>query len=64
MWGYTNTQMPPYICAWGGVSVNYKIRINSTFWVLYVVFCRLIIANNILYQPKSLFLLHNLSNIT
>ena len=46
MWVYTNTQMPPYICAWGGVSVNYKIRINSTFWVLYVVFRRLNKSHN------------------
>ena len=46
MWVYTNTQMPPYIFAWGGVSVNYKIRINSTFWVLYVVFRRLNKSHN------------------
>ena len=30
MWGYTNTQMPPYISAWGGVSVITKLLLKST----------------------------------
>ena len=37
MWGYTNTQLPPYIFAWGGVSVITKLLLKSAFWVLYVV---------------------------
>ena len=29
MWGYTNTQLPPYIFAWGGVSVITKLLLKS-----------------------------------
>ena len=39
MWGYTNTQMPAHIFAWGGVSVITKLLLKSAFWVLYVVVC-------------------------
>ena len=31
MWGYTNTQMPAHIFAWGGVSVHYKIAAKICF---------------------------------
>ena len=31
MWGYTNTHMPPYIFAWGGVSVITKLLLKSAF---------------------------------
>ena len=52
MWGYTNTQMPSHIFTWGGVSANYKIRIKSTFLVLYVVFRALNISHNYFINAK------------
>ena len=64
MWGYTNTQMPPYIFAWGGVSANYKIRIKSTFLVLYVVFRCVNNHHNYFINAKYLFSLHKGNHIS